>query len=245
MAGVDIFRKIIEETHAPTDQEHVPVIVLSVPQQIPDRTEYLLGREKNNPGLAIGHIFLQLEQAGATVAAIPCNTAHAPAIFNIIRQQLERANSRLKVLSMIEETVAHLKKTYDIRAVGVLCTTGTRLTGLYGNALQNAGYVVVKPDEQLQDQVHQAIYHPVYGIKSHSSPVKIKSKRILRAAANILIEQGAEVVIMGCSEIPLAIKDHQLGQVPLIDPNRVLARALINAFYLQDKASREVPSHCK
>ena len=85
LAGLDVFKKITEETPVTSDQEHAPVLLFSVPAQIPDRTEFLLGREKTNPAIAISEIILTLEKAGARVVGIPCNTAHSPRIFDVIR----------------------------------------------------------------------------------------------------------------------------------------------------------------
>ena len=84
-AGLDLQRKILEQTVAAADQEHLPVISVSWPGPIADRTEYLLGRVPENPAYAILEQLRLLAAAGATVAGIPCNTAHAPAIFDVIR----------------------------------------------------------------------------------------------------------------------------------------------------------------
>jgi aspartate racemase len=76
LAGLDIFKKIIEETVATKDQEHVPVVLSSQPHRIADRTAFLLGKENQNPAIALKDILLELDKAGARVAAIPCNTSH-------------------------------------------------------------------------------------------------------------------------------------------------------------------------
>src|SRR5690554_4320241 len=105
LAGVDVARKIIEETIAQTDQEHLPVLLFSIPAEIPDRSSFLLGRDSRNPGGPIGQLFLRLEQAGASVAAIACNTAHAEPIFAEVRESMAAGDSTLNVLHIIEETV--------------------------------------------------------------------------------------------------------------------------------------------
>ena len=63
---------------------------------------------------------------GATVAAIPCNTAHAPAIFDVIRAGVAGFERPLRLLHLIDETADHLAAHYpDLRTIGVLSTTGT------------------------------------------------------------------------------------------------------------------------
>lgn len=97
-------RKILEETIATGDPDHLPVIAVSWPQRIPDRTEYLLGHITDNPARAIVAQLRLLADAGATVAGIPCNTAHAPAIFDVIREGVGAFERPLRLLHMIDET---------------------------------------------------------------------------------------------------------------------------------------------
>ena len=83
-AGVDLLRKVYDQTMAAGDQEHLDTILLSMPSSIPDRTEYLVGEVDENPGKPIAEVLVQLDRAGATVAGIPCNTAHVEKIFGLI-----------------------------------------------------------------------------------------------------------------------------------------------------------------
>lgn len=230
LAGVDVCRKIIAETKASCDQEHLPLLLYSLAHSIPDRTRYLLGEEKENPALMLSEILIQLEKAGATVAAIPCNTAHSPLIFDVILQKLHEAGSRLKVLHMINETISHLKTISENAGIGVLSTNGTRATGVYRNSLSYHGFRVIEPEESLQQQIHDAIYNTDYGIKSHSSPVNPYAVEVLNYAVSELVSQGADILLLGCSELPLAITNTLIHDKPVIDPNLVLARALIKNY---------------
>lgn len=232
LAGLDVARKIIEETLAGTDQEHLPVLLFSVPEEIPDRSSFLLGQIEENPGGPIGDLFLRLEAAGATVAAIACNTAHADPIFDQVRARLKAHHSRLEIIHIIENTIAAIRAACDpaTTAIGVLGTNGTHRLKLYSTPLNAAGYRVLIPDDHQQEQVHGSIYHPEYGVKAQSSPVDPRAVRGLGEVMDSLIEQGAGVLVLGCTELPLAITgDHYKG-VPLIDPNRLLARQMIAAF---------------
>ncbi|MBB6271700.1 aspartate racemase [Pedobacter cryoconitis] len=228
LAGVDLVRKIIEETPAHKDQEHVQVVLLSLPDLIPDRTEFLIGNENVNPGVPISKILLQLEKAGAVVAGIPCNTAHAPLIFNLIRAELKRSGSYLKVLDMVEETAVFLLNEHKYQKIGVLSTTGTLRTGIYKTVLNKYGFEVLEVENlQHQDKIHEAIYNPLFGIKAVSSPVTQEARDILMRSCDELINRGAEIIILGCSEISIALTETFIGTCPLIDPSRVLAKALL------------------
>src|SRR5690554_3400281 len=96
-SGLDLLNKIFDNTLADSDQEHLDAILLSTPSIIEDRTQFLLGNVKVNPAFAITKILLKLERSGATVAGIPCNTAHSDIIFKVIQQELEKAKSKIKL----------------------------------------------------------------------------------------------------------------------------------------------------
>ncbi len=232
-AGLDLVRKVFDETEAGTDQEHLPLALLSVPGDIVDRTAYLLGDVDENPGYAIARIALALERAGASVAGIPCNSAHAPVIFDVIRQQLAEAGSGLRLLHMIEETAGYLAMLpHPPTRVGVLSTTSVFRLGLYRDALAGAGIEAVLPSAEMQETVvHAAIYDPQYGVKASSSPVSERARADLESAVATLAARGAEAVVLGCTEMPLALPGSHAAGVYLIDPTRILARALIRATY--------------
>lgn len=227
LAGLDIATKIIEETLASTDQEHLPVLLSSQPNRIADRTDYLLGKVKENPAFAISKIITELERAGATVVAIPCNTAHASRIFEVIQEELSSVGSQVKLLHMVDETARYIKALHGKAHVGVLSTTGTKNTGLYSQVLTQHELVAVEPDDSLQEKIHAAIYDQNYGIKAISSPVSNRARQEIINAIADLKKKGAQLIILGGTELPLAIHEKESDGLPVLDPNRILARALI------------------
>ncbi|HET6429048.1 MAG TPA: amino acid racemase [Phycisphaerae bacterium] len=228
-AGLDLARKVFDETAAASDQEHLPLAMLSVPEIISDRTEFLLGEAADNPGVAIAEVIGRLERIGATVVGIPCNTAHAPAIFDVIAARLAEANSKVALVHMIEEVGRYLGEHFPhLRRVGVLSTTGTWRAGVYAQGLAPLGIEVIVPDEPLQTRaVHPAIYDPGFGIKARAHPVTARARSLLDEAVAFCRGLGAEAIILGCTELPLAIPEPRIGGMPVIDPTRILARALI------------------
>ncbi|MBP6473543.1 MAG: aspartate/glutamate racemase family protein [Chloroflexi bacterium] len=227
-AGLDLLGKILAETPAAKDQDHLPIYSLSQPDEILDRTEYLLGFVAKNPAYALARQLQKLAVMGAQVAGIPCNTAHAPPIFDVIVAELQAANCPIHLLHMIREVGWYLQQNHpDIRTVGVLSTTGTYRAAVYPQVLGEVGFRVVAPDEAMQvEQIHPAIYDPVYGVKATGAPTE-RAQAQLAAGAWALQEMGAEAIILGCTEMPLAIQTRQLYGLPVIDPTRILARALI------------------
>lgn len=229
IAGIDLSKKIINQTIAGKDQDHIAQVLFSAPERIGDRTEFLQGIIKENPANAIADIILSLESVGATIVGLPCNSAHAPAIFNVIIEKLKERQSEILLLHMIEEVGKFLKIQYPaIKKVGILGTSGTYQTRQY-NQIEKFGFEVLNVSETEIEKVHQSIYHPVYGIKSVSDKISEKSSIILNAACNSLIEKGAEVIVLGCTELPLALPEKIFKNIPLIDATLILARALIKA----------------
>jgi aspartate racemase len=225
-AGIDLYRKIYQHTDARTDQDHLPVVLVSVPAKISDRTRFLQGEVEENPGIAIAGVIKTLAFAGAEIVGIPCNTAHSPLIFNEI---LKRIPGNIKLLHMIEEVGRHISINYpEIRKAGILGTNGTYLSKVYTDVLSAYNIEAIYPEESLQKSlVHPAICNKSYGIKAFSDPVTERSRRDLLEAAASLVRQGSEAIVLGCSEIPLAIQETRIEQSIVIDSVSILAQALI------------------
>jgi aspartate racemase len=232
-AGLDLARKVFDQTDATHDQDHLPVALLSYPSRIIDRSTFLRGETDENPADALFEIARQLDALGAVVAGIPCNTAHAPVIFSRIVERLEDGGHRLRLLHMIDETVRFIhEKMPGVRRIGVLSTLAVYRLHLYRNALVGAGFEAIVPDENVQENiVNRTIFDPVYGIKAQTNPISLIARQSLLNAVEHLNERGAEAVILGCTELPLAIPETELNGVMMIDPTRVLARALIRETY--------------
>ena len=230
-AGLDLAQKIHRHTDARTDQEHLSVALLSYPGWIPDRSTYLFDHAKPNPTPALAKIARRLEAAGATLVGIPCNTAHCPAIFDALRERLREAGSEVRLVHMIEEAARHLHRAHEgIERVGVLSSLAVHQLSLYKDVLGAAGFSVARPGGETQREVvNQVIFDETYGIKAQSSPVTERARADLLRTVAQLKADGAEAIILGCTEFPLAIPERTAHGLPMVDPTRVLARALIRA----------------
>ncbi len=228
-AGLNLLKKVFDNTAARSDQEYGDVALLSLSSRVEDRTEYLVGKVSTNPAYAISEVILMLETVGATVVGIPCNTAHADEIFSVILEKLKEKGSGVKVLSMIEETAQYIRSAHpDISKVGVLSTTGTYKSRIYADALESQGIEPVVPTTDMQEElIHPAIYHRTYGVKTVSEPIHPQARQNLMTGVKYLKEQGAEAVILGCTEIPLVITEDSIEEMVTIDPTYILARSLI------------------
>ena len=211
-ATADLFYKIIKATNAKKDQEHLRIIIDNNPK-IPDRTAAILGKGEN-PLPLLQKTAHNLEKAGADFLVIPCNTAHyfIPAIEKSIR---------IPVLNMIEETLKDIKeKLPDIKKIGLLATMGIYKTRLYDQYFNKYNIAGISPEEKAIAKIMEVIY----AVKADKLSRDIKES-MLKIAGD-LINNGAEAIIAGCTEIPLILKQKDIP-VPLIDPTNILAKAAV------------------
>lgn len=220
-ATVDFMQKIIRNTSAERDQDHIRLIADHNPQ-IPDRTANLIGQGAD-PTLALYSACKRLEANGAALIAMPCNTAHA---------YVPRLQPRLSIpiVNMLTETVRHIAEHCAGHAkVGLLATTGTVGSGVYHGAARGADFELIVPNAASQAMVMEAIYGKL-GVKAGftDGPCKLALTRALEH----LVERGATVVILGCTELPLVLSEHAAlavggATVVVLDPTAILARRCV------------------
>lgn len=204
-----LFQKIIDNTDAKVDAEHIHIIIDNRPS-IPDRTSAILKGE-NTPAKCICESGRKLTEYGAELLAVPCNTSHY--FYEYIQSQLE-----IPVVNMPEETAKECRKS-GFDTVGVLATTGTRKTEIYDHALEKFGIKAVYPDDEGQKLLMSIIYDYVKaGKKADSS---MFSKQIQEMVSN-----GAQAFILGCTELPMVFQDGDFG-MKFIDSLDVLAKRTV------------------
>lgn len=214
LATADFFRKLIEETPAQYDEEHVPVVVYSVPQ-MPNRDHAITrGTESPLPHMLAGMMALRKLEVGAV--AIPCNTAHH--WFD----ELQRA-SGLPILHIADAACRELQKRGSERAcVGLLCTEATIAARIYEDRLRAHGIeCILNPLEERQSLVRFAIDEVKRGRLEEAG-------RAVERAAELLFERGAETVILGCTELPVALDAVRSAAAQrCIDATRALAKECV------------------
>lgn len=227
-AGLDQAQKLVAMTPAESDQDHLSFVLFSMPGKVADRTAFLLGQTDVNPAHAIADQLEQMATLGVAVAAMACNTAHAAPIFDVVLDQLQARGVHIRILHLVDETVAHLRREYpDIGRVGVLGTRGAHQFGLYERALADAGLEAIVPDPAFREELlHAAVYDPGFGIKATSGAVSAQARELVSSAITHVRERGAAAVILGCTELPLAMNEPQYENIPVIDPARVVAARL-------------------
>lgn len=220
-ATANLYQEIVKLTPAQKDQDHIPTLIFSFPQ-IPDRTTAIRNHDRSIvPYLVEGTT--RLEKAGASFIVVPCNTVH------YFYDDMQRA-VKIPILHLIREAVEAVAKRHpDARRIGLLATNGTISTGLYEREFSARGMTLVYPDERIQND---CVMKAVYGIKAGAD--KQTSEELLFAAGQNVERKGAQVIVLGCTEIPLAFNP-QRASVPVINATRVLAEAAIREFFREQK----------
>lgn len=212
LATVDFLAKLIEETPAVRDADHVPVVVYSVPQ-IPDRPGAILeGAESPLPAMAAG--IRTLTRAGATVIAIACNTAHY--WYDALARE-----AGVPILHIAEAACNVLEaRCPGAATVGLIGTKGTIAAGFFQQRLAASGMrVLLNSEAEQNDCVLPAISAVKRNDLATAHELAVRACKALRAA-------GAQAIILACTEMPpaLAHRESEVEEI-CVDPTRALARA--------------------
>lgn len=210
LATADLFRKIVLHTRAARDQDH-PRVVIDSNTNIPDRTAALL-RGGADPTPELVRSARLLEQMGAEVLVMPCNTAHG--FYDAVQGAVS-----VPVLHMIRLTARALTER-SVRTAGLLATDGTVQTGIYQRVLTEAGIGLLTPPAADQQAVMDLIYR---GVKAGDRSFDAAP---VRRAMLSLLDRGAQTLILGCTELPLAAEMYNLAY-PFTDPTLELALGAI------------------
>lgn len=219
-ATVDFMAKIVRNTPAGRDQDHLKLVVDQNPQ-IPDRTAHLAGAGPD-PTLALYAACRRLQDAGAGLIAIPCNTAHA----FVARLQPRLGVPIVNMLAATADRACALLPAGA--AIGLLATDGTVRSRLYDDAFAATGLRLVTPDAAHQRLVMDAVYGGD-GIKAGRTDGASRDR--LLAALRHLADRGAQAAVLGCTELPLVLRGPDVdvgGQgLRLLDPTEILAQACV------------------
>ncbi|MFO0207894.1 MAG: aspartate/glutamate racemase family protein [Betaproteobacteria bacterium] len=250
MATVDFLRKLVEATPAERDQEHIPLIVRFCPE-VPDRAAALAGAGPS-PQPALVAAAVELAAAGAQALAIPCNTAHywydalCAAVPIPILHIVDAALAELQRRGMSpqgrpkgeftsaqregclilpqgrpkgESASARREGSPVSGPVGLLATSGTVHAAVYPQRAPHLHWI-----EPSAAELDTLIMPGIHAIKAQRLA---EGRALLGAAAEALAARGARVIVLGCTEVPVALDPiadtERLLGVPLLDATAALA----------------------
>ena len=204
-ATLDFFARVLRATLATQDQDHLRLLIDNNPL-LPDRNASLTG-DGPSPGPGLAAMARGLQGAGADFIVMPCNTAHA------WQAEIEAAIT-IPFISLIAVTVEAVRHTGAKRA-GLLATSGALAAGLYQNALAEAGIECLYPEGAALD----ALMATIYRIKA--APDDPANRTAMAGHARALVARGADVLVAGCTEVPMAL-DAAEAPAPLVSSPDVL-----------------------
>ena len=216
-ASAEFVTRLIEQTPATCDQEHIPFVLWSDPT-VPDRSTSLINRD-DFPWDKLKQGIIGLKSAGCDHIVIPCNTAHF---------WYDRMVQLGAPITHIVGSVSDELKTLEIYSgtIGVIGTKATMRLGLYQDYLSNQGWKVITPSaSDIDNYVQPAIDL----IKANN--IEAARKLLIQVIGN-LEQWGVQAIVLGCTELPLAVKDKTYKNIPIVNSIDSLVKAAIKRHSL-------------
>jgi aspartate racemase len=212
VAAAYLFKRIVELTPTTIDQDYIETFIHNN-TAVPDRTRGIL-YDGESPLPELKRSTAILNSFGADYIVIACMTSH-----HFIPELQRESNAR--IIDAVEETVNFTKENHPgVKKVGVLASTGAVKLGLFQKRFLSRNMeTVILNDSDQQTHFMEPIYED-WGIKA--GRVTGSSKKRFLEAVEILRKSGAEVLIAGCSELPLVLRQEELS-IPMVDANEILA----------------------
>lgn len=213
-ATVDFMDRLLKATAAPREQDNLRLLVDCNPH-VPDRNH--LEPDGPQPGPVLAQMAKGLERIGADFVVMACNTAHA-------YEAEIRAALSIPFVSLIAETAGVMRVRHvGVKRAGLIATTTCLDARLYQDALAKDGVESLTLDVEGLERFMTLLYEIKRGNVSDAARAEMK------ALADLLIAEGAEVVVAACTEVPLVLSPGDIA-MPLVDTTGVLVeRTLVYA----------------
>ena len=218
-AGLDFCSKLAKLNRGKADQKY-PLFVLYNKSNIPDRKQNLKKYNKVLKSLIEGCKFLQ--KSKCKFISIPCNTAHY--WYKDLKKKI-----KIPILNMPEIVYSDAKKNLKGNSkIGLLATEATIKTGVYSHYF-NKKFLLILPNKTLQQR---SVNKSIKLVKMGKTK---EAERAIKPAVNYLIKNKCKKIILGCTELPIAIfayksfKKAKLSKT-FMDTNLILAEASIKKY---------------
>lgn len=224
-ATILLMQKVLDAVPAADDVDHIPLLVDQNPQ-VPSRIRRLIDGTGDDPGPVLADMARRLVGAGAEALAMPCNTAHhyAPAI---------RAAVQVPFLDMVALSVRRAADLAGVDGkVGILASPAVRKIGLFDAPFAQFNLQAVYPEDE------GAMLGAIRRIKE-AGPER-ETASVLRAASQALLQRGAEVQMIACTEFSL-LADATAPGATAFDTLDVLVAA-VKAFAIGEGTSAKRPT---
>ena len=211
-ASAEFVSRLIKQTPAAHDQQHMPFVLWNEPR-IPDRSTSMRNGD-NQPLLWLLQGIQALKTVGCDHVVIPCNSAHY--------WYDDMAKMGVPITHIVDSIADQLRALgLNDSTVGIMGTQGTIEYGLYQTRLTQQGWTCIVPDRAEMDFFVQPAIDFIKAGKIGESQV------LLMKTIHSLIDRGANAIVLGCTELPLAIHIDQEQGVPIVNSIDSLVQAVI------------------
>lgn len=208
----DIIKTMQKKYNAVQDTEFPPMVIYSCPLEGFDEAG-IVDEKRVEQQLKEG--IKLLNAAGADMIVMPCNTVHE------YIQEL-RMISKVKIISIIEETVKRIKID-KIKKIGVICSETTYKLDLYGKKLRKEGIAIIVPTKSEKEAITELVEEIMGG------NVQQKSKSKVLKIMETMRKNGAEAILIGCTELPLVI-DETNTEIKLYNSLQILVEETVGEW---------------
>ena len=213
-ASSNLYSKMIKYSQnkygAVQDFDYPPIIIYSLPLFGFDETGIVdedLVKKQVIDGVK------KLESAGCDLIIIACNTVH------IYFDEMQKAVD-VPILNIVEETKKEVKR-FGYEKVGLFASESTNNLKLYQNKFESDQIEVISPNREQQEAMNKVIEHVMGGNQ------KIEDVIVLKDIARDYLKYGAEAIVMGCTEIPLAINQTHTD-IKLFDTIEIIVKSAVD-----------------
>lgn len=218
-ASAEFVTRLVAQTPATCDQEHIPFVLWNNPQ-IPDRSTSLRNEDDRPLPFLLEGIKI-LKAARCDLIVIPCNTAHF--------WYDDMVKLKVPIVHIVDSVADALRDVNVTGTIGVMGTQATVELGLYQYKLNKAGWSCIVPSKEEMNTLVQPAIDLIKGGKL------LESQLPLMKVVHSLIDRGAQAVVLGCTELPLSIKISSENGVPLINSIDSLVKSVLRSVDISRK----------
>ena len=217
-ASAEFMVRLVTQTPAKKDQDHIPTILWS-DTTVPDRSTSM----RNGDDLPLPYLLNGIQglvSSGCNLIVIPCNTAHL-----WFKEMEKQASWHAKIVHIVDSVADALRDVNVVDSkIGVMGTQATIELGLYQYRLNKLGWECIAPTKEEMDTLVQPA---IDLIKANQIE---QAHPMLMTVIHSLINKGANAVVLGCTEIPLSVREDIVQDTPIINSIDSLVKSAIREF---------------
>lgn len=243
MAGAECFKYIASNSKTNgTDQSNLDVMLVSFPSRIVNRVDFVLGRTDINPASCVLEFMKPQFQALSAsykriIVGVPCITFHCPCCFSVFQDEVRSLFPTVEIVSIVTSTVSFVDRYFpEVRRIGIMSTDGTRHAKPFKQEFGAHNIEIVYLTDDQQCVVTDCIYNVHWlsflrrftgrGMKSLTFN-HVHAHSLLCVVMDQLLQEGCDAILLGCTEIPLAIPETEYKGVPVLNASWMMAHELV------------------